>query len=360
MHMTIPLKVLQAGLKAVAPACHGRSPLPVMKHVLIQDGALTCTDLDLTIWHRLTDFETGIYHENRGCTVNYKSLADWVGAVRSDVMLRLSSDQLEVTAGKSKTTLPTLPAEEFPQISFAEGKAYTFEENSLQQTLRKVDVARATQEETRAVMTGTQFWFREDGLALCCTDGRRLAHQVMPGIYEPSTHVLSGADHILALDGDITLHLAHGGWAVDAGDTRLGGRMLEGNFPDWPKIAKFETPLVATVDRPALLSALRRVLLFCTEKNSPNLVSFDLSAGQMRLSGSAPGCGQAVEEMGIGYEGADLAISFNGKLLAEGLAVLDTPTIEWGFQTHDRASRIRVGEFNYVIMPVKLREAVGV
>lgn len=359
MHMTIPLKVLQAGLKAIAPATKARTPLPILNHVLIQPGKLTATDCDLSIEHTLSEWETGIYHEPGGCTVDYRTLSDWTGMVKSDtVTMRLDNHELLVSAGKSKTTLPTMPAEEFPRINFAEGTTYHFPDGTLQQVLRKIDVARATAEETRAVMTGTYFCFSELGLELCCTDGRRLAHMTIPGNYpEKQEAVISGADHILGLGDDVTLQIARGGWAAQAGNTRIGGRLLEGSFVDWRRVCQFETPTVVSLPRVALLEALRRVLLFTLEKQCPHLVRMDFEGGVLRISGQTPGSGQAVEELGAPWDGS-LSISFSGKFVADGLAIVDTPTIDWGFQDPTRAARIRVGEWNYVVMPVLRREAV--
>lgn len=365
MHMTIPLKVLQAGLKTLAPAMKARTPLPILKHVLIQGNTLAATDLDLRIEHTLTDATTHLDHEDRGCTVDYKTLADWVSLAKGDITLKLDRDRLHVTSGKSKTTLPTLPAEEFPLITWDEGERYEFPDGTLQQIIRKVDFARAQQEETRAVMTGLLFSFGPDGLTLCGCDGRRLAYQTLPGMYEKREAVLSGIDVILGLQGDISLTITSGAWLAQSfvggatgGSTKIGGRIMEGSFPDWRKVSAFDTPTLATLNRAELVESLRRVLLFCQDKHSPHLVRMDFAGGALRITGETAGCGSGVEEIGTpGFPG-ELTIAFNGKYLLEGLTVVDTPTIEWGFQNHERASRIRVGEWQYVTMPVKIREAV--
>lgn len=358
MHMTIPLKVLQVGLKTLAPAMKARAPLPILKHVLIQGNTLAATDLDLRIEHTLTDATTHLDHEATGCTVDYKTLADWVSLAKSDITLKLDRDQLQVTSGKSKTTLPTLPAEEFPLITWDEGERYEFPDGTLQQIIRKVDFARAQQEETRAVMTGLLFSFGPDGLTLCGCDGRRLAYQTLPGMHETREAVLSGADVILGLQGDISLTITNGAWLAQSGPTKIGGRIMEGSFPDWRKVSTFDTPTLGALNRAELVEALRRVLLFCQDKQSPSLVRMDFASEVLRITGETAGCGSGVEEIGTpGFPG-ELTIAFNGKYLLEGLTCVDTPTIEWGFQNHERASRIRVGEWNYVTMPVKIREAV--
>lgn len=356
MHMTIPLKELQAALKAVAPATKDRSPLPILKHVLIQSGSLTCTDLDLRIEHTLSNYEGHMDHDPKlGCTVDYKTLADWVSLAKSDVTLHLHGDQLHVKSGKGKTTLPTLPPEEFPAPNWGEGQTYSFADGILQQVLRKVEFSRAQAEETRAVMTGVLFSFGPNGLTLVGCDGRRLAYQTIPGQHEKNDVVLSGADHILGLSGDLTLSVGQGSWTVQALGTKLGGRVLEDSFPAWDKVCAFETSSVMTVARPELMEALRRVLIFTQDKQSPHLVQFDFADGVLRISGENATVGSGVEELHTGWDG-QLRTAFNGRFILEGLGRLDTPMLEWGFQSHDKASRIRVGEWNYVVMPVKVRE----
>lgn len=357
MHMTIPLKVLQAGLKVLAPATKGRSPLPVLKHVLIQDGNLTCTDLDLRIEHSLTDVERHMDHEPVGVTVDYKTLADWVSLAKSDVTLRHHDGVLFVTSGKSRTSMPCLPGVEFPEASWDDGQSFEFPDGLLQQVLRKVDFARAQAEETRAVLTGTLFEFDSNGLTLVGCDGRRLAYQTIPGQHEKASHVLAGADNILGLQGDLALTIGHGSWSVQSGPTKLGGRILQGTFPDWRKVSTFETPHVLALPRAELMEALRRVLLFAQDKQSPHLVHLDFADAVLRISAETGGTGSAADEIHTGWDGK-LSIGFNGAFLLEGLARVDTPTIEWGFQDSERATRMRVGEWNHVSMPVRLREVV--
>lgn len=361
MHMTIPLKVLQAGLKTLAPATKGRTPLPVLKHVLIQDGTLTCTDLDLRIEHRLPELERQLDHDQAaGCTVDYKTLADWVALVKQDVTLRLQGDQLLATSGKSRTVLPTLPAEEFPLATWEGETTYEFPDGLLQQVLRRVQFARAQAEETRAVMTGVLFQFGPDALTLVGTDGLRLCYQGIPGQHERVDYVLSGADNILTLpEGDLTLTIGRSSWAVQAGPTRLGARLLEGVFPQWEKVCSFKAPQVVTLNRVELCEALRRVLLFCQDKQSPHLLRLDFADGVLRISGETAQFGSGVEEIHTGWD-CTVTAAYNGKFLLEGLSHLDTPTIDWGFQDNaaEKASRVRVGEWNYVMMPVRLREAV--
>ncbi|GMU51020.1 MAG: DNA polymerase III subunit beta [Candidatus Xenobia bacterium] len=357
MHMTIPLKVLQAGLKAVAPATKTRSPLPILKHVLIEGNALTCTDMDLRIEHTLTDVEMHLDHQDKACTVDYKTLADWVNLAKSNVTLHLVGDQLHVSAGKSRTTFPTLPAEEFPASTFDEGERYDFPDGQLQQVIRKVDFARAQAEETRAVMTGMLFSFGPDGLTLVGCDGRRLAFQTIPGKYGLSPSVLARIDVVLGLQGDISLSIARGSWLAESGSTRIGGRIMEGNFPNWAQVSKFKTPMLATINRTELIEALRRVLLFAQDSQSPHLVKLEFSPGALRITAETATVGSGSEEMALPASEVELTIAFNGKYLLEGLVVLDSPTIDWGFQSHDRAAHIRVGEWSYVIMPVQLRQA---
>lgn len=360
MHVTIPLKVLQSGLKIVAPARASKSPSPILKHVLVRPTktgiSLTCTDLDLTIEHQL---DASMLAGFAPFTVDHKSLADWLGLVKgtADVDLSLSETTLCVKVGRAKTELPVMDGEEFPAIHFADGEQYALEHALFTTALRRVMVAKSLGDTSTAAFNGVQFRFSDAGLMLFATTGRHMSWQLLPGAYAAREEVLVGVEHILGIDRDMILRITDGAWSVEAGSTRIGSRLIQATMPPWERMAQMETPIVLTVDRLELHAALSRVLLFASEKDAPSLITMHLEPGKIRLTSQNPSSGQAEEEVSCGYEGGQYASALNGRWFADALAAVDTPTIEWGLQANPTLPmRIQVGAWNYVLCPIRLRE----
>lgn len=274
--------------------------------------------------------------------------------------MELVGTDMHITSGRAQTTMPTLPATEFPTITFPDSDPAMFTDGLLQQALRRVLTSQATAEDSRAIMTGTQFVWGPEGVTLCCTNGRSLGFQAIPcSGGEPREVVLGGAKHILSLAGDVEMRIADGAWSARSGPTTIGARILEGSFPDWPKLDKWEPRITAMVDRSGLLESLRRALLFSQDANSPGLLRFDITRDSVVITGSSAGTGEAIEELPCTCDG-ELAIAFNGLILAEALAVADVPTITWELQDATMASRMRLGQFVFLAMPVRMREVAHV
>ena len=179
----IVLKATQDKLLSVLQSVSGiverRHTLPVLANVLIRKTgkALQLTTSDLEIQIRTTaemDGDAGDFTT----TVGARKLIDILRTMPSDQTVSLESSQskLILKGGKSKFTLQTLPAEDFPLVQEAAsfGPVFSIPQKTLKQLLSQVSFAMAVHD-IRYYLNGILFVAEGKQLSLVSTDGHRLA-----------------------------------------------------------------------------------------------------------------------------------------------------------------------------------------
>ena len=111
---------LLAPLSAVSGIIERRHTLPILSNVLIERGAgalsFLATDIEIQITARSAVEPTG---EARAVTVGARKLVDILRALPdgAEVTLQQQDKRLQVKAGKSRFSLQTLAAEDFPKLA---------------------------------------------------------------------------------------------------------------------------------------------------------------------------------------------------------------------------------------------------
>jgi len=166
-------------LSAVSGIIERRHTLPILSNVLIDRGAsavsFLATDIEIQITARSTLTATG---EARAITVGARKLVDILRALpdNAEVTLDQQEKRLLVKAGKSRFTLQTMPAEDFPRLAKPAGDVARFElpQKALRRLLGLVQYAMA-QQDIRYYLNGLLMVVEEKQLKLVATDGHRLA-----------------------------------------------------------------------------------------------------------------------------------------------------------------------------------------
>src|SRR3954462_1422297 len=167
-------------LQSVAGIVEKRHTLPILANVLLRKtaGNIQFTTSDLEIQIRTTadmDGDAG----NFTCTVGARKLIDILRTMPSDQTVSLESSQskLILKGGKSKFTLQTLPAEDFPLVQEAPsfGPKFNVPQKALKDLLNQVSFAMAVHD-IRYYLNGILFVAEGKQLSLVATDGHRLAY----------------------------------------------------------------------------------------------------------------------------------------------------------------------------------------
>src|SRR5712671_5711114 len=167
-------------LSAVSGIIERRHTLPILSNVLIEQAgqnlSFLATDIEIQITAR-TALPAG--GEAKAITVGARKLVDILRALPdgADLTLQQQEKRLLVKAGKSRFTLQTLPAEDFPRLAKPAGEAarFSLSQKALRRLLGLVQYAMA-QQDIRYYLNGLLMVVEDGQLKLVATDGHRLAY----------------------------------------------------------------------------------------------------------------------------------------------------------------------------------------
>ena len=190
------------------------------------------------------------------------------------------------------------------------------------------------QDELRPVMNGIYFDLTPDCLAIVASDGHKLVRNKNFSIKSetPASFILpkkpaSLLKNILNSDGgDVVIKFDDSNAEIRFADGTLTCRLIEGRYPNYNSVIPADNPNQLTIDRKALLSALRRVLPFASEASQ--LIRFHLENGKLEISSEdLDFATSAKESIVCDYTGQNMSIGFKGGSLTEILTNLNSDEV---------------------------------
>jgi DNA polymerase-3 subunit beta len=359
-------KVL-AVLQSVAGIVERRHTLPVLANVLIRKtgGSLQLTTSDLEIQIRTTaqlDGDAG----NFTTTVGARKLIDILRTMPSDQTVSLESSQskLILKGGKSRFTLQTLPAEDFPlvQEAAAFGPSFSVPQKTLKDLLQQVSFAMAIHD-IRYYLNGILFVAEGKQLSLVATDGHRLAYaSATLEIEVPRQEVILPRKTVLEMqrllsdkEGAIEMQFASNQAKFSFDGMEFVTKLVEGKFPDYNRVIPKNHKNTITLGRTALLATLQRTAILTSEKFKG--VRLNLEPGVLRVASSNAEQEEAVDELEIDYGGDAIEIGFNVTYLIDALTNMDQDMVQIDLADSNSSALITIPDnttFKYVVMPMRI------
>jgi DNA polymerase-3 subunit beta len=361
------------GLAQVLNVVGSKATMPILSNVLIEAEkdhiSLTTTNLDLGIRCKIK----ADVKETGSVTLPVKRLATIVRELPNvDVTVDASPNhQVKLASGGSNFRIMGIGKEEFPPLpEFGDEKAYSLEQAELATMLKNVSYAQST-DETRYILNGVYFNFKDGKLSLVATDGRRLALTAKEMTVPANS---AGAIILPAKTVGELLRLLDKGEKVkiNFNDRRasfqiatdkdssglvdsvyLYSKVVEGNYPNYQQVIPKETHQRIKLERELFLQCIHRAALVCSEK--ANSVKIKLTSNLLEITAQSPDFGEAHESMAIGYSGPDLQVAFNPAFIMDPLRALAKDEVF--FELKDEVSPgvfKTLDSFICVIMPVRL------
>ena len=363
MKFSVSKEKLLEGLQTVQNVVSTRTTLPILSNVLLQaaDGQLRFTTSDLDVGIRAS-VEVSV--EKPGATtLPARRLLSIVRELpTSEITVEVDSKNVaSIRSGPSFFKILGLPEEEFPPLAkFENAKTFTLRQKDLKDALKKTAYAIST-DETRYVLNGILFSFRENKLTLVATDGRRLAlvdiELEFPRSHEgdviiPSKTVNEIA-RLLTDDGEIKVSIGENQAAFEVNGTLLVSKLIEGNYPNYRQVIPAETKERVTLERVLFHDAVHRVSLLASEKS--NSVKLVFTKNNLEIAANTPDVGEARESLAIAYKGRDMAIAFNPEFLMAPLKNLSVDEVFLDLIDEMSPGVVKMqGPFLYVIMPMRI------
>ena len=359
-------KVLSV-LQSVAGIVERRHTLPILANVLIRKtGAqLQLTTSDLEIQIRTTaelDGDTG----NFTTTVGARKLIDILRSMPSDQTVSLESAQnkLILKGGKSRFTLQTLPAEDFPLVQEAAnfGPTFSVPQKTLKELLNQVSFAMAVHD-IRYYLNGILFVAEGKQLSLVATDGHRLAFSsAMLDVEVPKQEVILPRKTVLEMqrllsdkEGAIEMQFAGNQAKFTFEGMEFVTKLVEGKFPDYNRVIPKNHKNIITLGRVPLLASLQRTAILTSEKFKG--VRLNIEPGTLRVASNNAEQEEAVDELDIDYSGDAIEIGFNVTYLIDALANMDQDMVKMELADSNSSALLTIPDdaaFKYVVMPMRI------
>jgi DNA polymerase-3 subunit beta len=363
MHRENLLKPLQA----VQGVVERRQTLPILANFLlsIDDGRLSVTGTDMEIElvasTELPDAEAG------EVTVPARKLVDICRSLPADAEVRLEVDgeRALLRSGRSRFSLATLPAVDYPSSDSLAGELrITVAEGALKRLIELTHFAMAHQD-VRYYLNGLLLDIGDGILRAVATDGHRLAIAEMAAETGDTPRQVivprKGISELLRLlgsgDEGVTIELGSNAIQVTLPDVRLTSKLIDGKFPDYRRVVPKEedSDKTVVVDRELLRQSLSRAAILSNDKY--RAIRLCLEPNVLRVVANNPEQEEAEDAVEVAYDGDGLEIGFNVSYLIDALTAL--PAEEAVVQLGDSSSSCLItpkgdGDCQYVVMPMRL------
>ncbi|GGH14390.1 DNA polymerase III subunit beta [Alsobacter metallidurans] len=377
MKFSVSCDHLLAAMRASDAIVEKKTTIPILSNVLLEaEGehvAITGTDLDLQLGYKIP----AEVEKPGKVTIPHDALKRLLGGVPKGATVRIETadeGQITIQSGRSRYKLQTLPAEDFPNLTFEKGAAsFPLDENAMAHLFGRTSFAMST-EETRYYLNGVFLHPVTNANGVTClrgvtTDGHRLAQATveMPeggelpaGVIVPRKTV--GVISSLFVKG-ATVRVSETKIQFAWADVVLTSKLIDGSFPDYQRVCPALDPDAAllTLSRNEVISALTRLTAIA---KSSSAIRVDITAltASIRDVDSGSGTEELEGELtraltvGEGKHAADY-FGVNASYLREMLAQFTTEHVS--LQMIDPGSPLRlvpVGvspDYVGVLMPMR-------
>jgi DNA polymerase-3 subunit beta len=359
-------KVLSA-LQSVAGIVERRHTLPILANVMIRKTGsqiqLTTSDLEIQIrTSAVLDGDAG----NFTTTVGARKLIDILRTMPSDQMVSLESSQnkLILKGGKSRFTLQSLPAEDFPLVQEAAnfGPVFSVPQKTLKALLSQVSFAMAVHD-IRYYLNGILFVAEGKQLSLVATDGHRLAFSSATlDVEVPRQEVILPRKTVLEMqrllsekEGAIEMQFAGNQAKFSFEGMEFVTKLVEGKFPDYNRVIPKNHKNIITLGRTTLLASLQRTAILTSEKFKG--VRLNIEPGTLRVASNNAEQEEAVDELDIDYAGDAIEIGFNVTYLIDALTNMEQDMVKIELADSNSSALLTIPDdaaFKYVVMPMRI------
>ena len=358
--------LLQSACGIASRAAASKSPIPALEGLLLQArDRLTVTGYDL---------KKGIYTQleaevkEQGSVVvgarlfgeMIRRLPDGIVTISTDV-----NNNVNVKCGKSEFNFMGISPEDYPEMPVVDGVNNIALPQKILGSMINQTIFAVADNDMRPIYTGALFDIEGEELTLVAVDGYRLAkrsEKLESAKMENCSFVVPGSAlaDIERICGDseelvkISVGAKHISFSI--GETVVVSRRLEGEFLNYKKSIPESFKYTVKVDRGEFMSAIDRVALIVSERNtSPVRMSFN--DGNIDCLCVTP-IGRAEDVCTCEGSGEGLQIGFNDRYLKDALKAAAKEELNVCLNSASSPCIITAADgsenFTYMILPVRL------
>ena len=368
MKFTISREALLKPLNLVAGVVERRQTLPILANVLlVLEGdrlALTGTDLEVELVGRVQLKQAGADGE---VTVPARKLVDICKSLPegSEIEFSAQDNKVKVKSGRSRFTLSTLPAREFPNVEDSMGThQFALQQGQLRRLIDRTAFAMA-QQDVRYYLNGMLWELKGQQLRVVATDGHRLAMCTLPEkisvtddtqVILPRKGVLELARLLLDDEADIAIVIGSNHIRATTENFTFTSKLVDGKFPDYQRVLPRSPDKIVLGARLELRQAFTRTAILSNEKYRG--VRLKVTTNSLDIVANNPEQEEAEETVPVEYQGDSLEVGFNVSYLLDVLGVLSGEQIKLSLSDPNSSALLEESDDNgdslYVVMPMRL------
>ncbi len=367
MKFSISREAFLQPLSQVIGVVERRQTLPVLANFMLvtRDGQLTVTGTDMEV--ELISTVSADVSSDGEITVPARKLVDIMKALPdgANVTFSVSDEKVTLSAGRSRFTLSTLPASEFPATDQVETlENIRVNEADLKNMMDKTSFAMANQD-VRYYLNGLLFDFDGQQLKAVATDGHRLAVCDLVGAVDITSdrQLIVPRKGVMELvrmlsadeEEEVTLAIGRNHIRLVKGNTTFTSKLVDGRFPDYKAVIPVGADKQMLVDRAVFTQALLRASILSNEKYKG--VKLEAEGSTIKIIAHNPQHEEAVEEIEAELNFDRLAVGFNVTYLLDALLAIETEQVSLELIDANSSCLVSAPDSDvnrHVVMPLKL------
>ncbi|MFL2531889.1 MAG: DNA polymerase III subunit beta [Porticoccaceae bacterium] len=366
MKFSLSREALLNPLQLVVGVVERRQTLPILSNVLLSlEGnllSMTGTDLEVEIKGSTEVVSSG---EAGEVTVSARKFLDICRSLPDGAQVDFSSSEgkAQIVSGRSRFSLATLPANEFPSVDEGEQNVEFSVSGSMIRGLIDSTSFAMAQQDVRYYLNGMLWEVTHNQLRVVATDGHRLALCDGPcevAVDDKISAILPRKGIIelsrLLADDEARVSIGSNHIRVTGADYCFTSKLVDGSYPDYDRVVPKGGDKLVVGDREQLKQAFGRTAILSNEKYRG--VTIQLVNGAMHLAANNPEQEEAQEEVSVAYEGDSLEIGFNVSYLLDVLNVLKSKEIRFTLADSNSSALVEdassASKATYVVMPMRL------
>lgn len=364
MNFTIQREKLLKPIQLIIGAVERRQTMPILSNFLLRnvDGRLviTATDLELEV-----SASIDITPDGDAVTVPGRKLLDICKSLpdNSEISFALSGEKVEIKSGRSRFSLATLAAAEFPLVDSIEVQdTVSVDRDQLHFLIENTYFAMA-QQDVRYYLNGLMLEIQQGKFRAVATDGHRLALAdikleetvAAQQVIVPRKAVHEFMRILSTTDGNVELALSANHLQARMGEIRFVTKLIDGKFPDYQRVIPEGHEHMASIDRELVRAGLMRASILSNEKYRG--IRLGLNNERLKIQAHNPEQEEAEEELEVAYQGPELEVGFNVSYLLDVLNTIQSEQVQFYFQDSNSSLLIQSPDnkdCKYVVMPMRL------
>ncbi len=357
---------LLSPVQAVVGVVERRQTMPILANLLlsISDKGLAVTGTDMEV-ELVADASVEV-QEKGDITVPARKLLDICRALPdgAKITVYLDKGKLTLRSGRSRFSLATLPAADFPSVEDINvQRGFKLSQKMLRELISKTAFSMA-QQDVRYYLNGLLLETGEKRLRAVATDGHRLAlcdlkaetvDDAVQQVIVPRKGVLELQRLLGEDDTEANVEFGTNHLRVTLPGIIFTSKLIDGRFPEYERVVPKGGDKVFTADRQLLKETLGRAAILSNEKYRG--VRLQLSSKLLKVMAHNPEQEEAEDELEVAYQGGDLEIGFNVTYLMDALSALESEQVRVTLTDANSSCLVRAPDnedCRYVVMPMRL------